>query len=56
MKLNLCFIHKTTTDSLLQQVSEYMEFWFLLLEFSKYTLLIKNLMTCQTEIGYDGAS
>ena len=36
---------------LLQQVSEYMEFWCFLSKFSKYTLLSKNLMICQAEIG-----
>ena len=35
---------------LLQQVSEYIKFWFLLLKFFKYTLLSENLITCQAEI------
>ena len=43
--------HSGNSQQLLQPVSEYMEFWFLLLKFSKYTLLNKNLMTCQAEIG-----
>ena len=43
--------HSGNYLQLLQQVSEYMKFWILLLKFSKYTLLSKNLMTCQAEIG-----
>ena len=43
--------HSGNPVQLLQQVSEYMEFWFLWLKFSKYTLLSKNLMACQAEIG-----
>ena len=42
--------HSENSLPLLQQVSEYMEFWCFLLKFSKYTLLSKNLMTCQAEI------
>ena len=46
------FINKFVFNSgnsvqLLRQVSECMKFWFSLFKFSKYTLLIKNLMTFQ---------
>ena len=37
--------HSGNHIQLLQQVSEHMEFWFLMLKFSK-----KNFMTCQVEI------
>ena len=43
--------HSENSLQLLQQVSEYMEFWCFLLKFSKNTLLSKNLMICQAEIG-----
>ena len=43
--------HSGNSLQLLQQVSEFMEFWFLLLKYSKYTLLSQNFMTCQAETG-----
>ena len=47
----ITLFHSGNPLQLLQQVSEYVEFWFLLLKFSKYTLFIKNLTNCQAEIG-----
>ena len=43
--------HSKNYLQLLQQVSEYTEFWCFLLKFSKNILLSKNLMICQAEIG-----
>ena len=44
-------LHSGNPPKLLQKVAEWTEFWFLLLKCSKYTLLSKNLRTCQAEIG-----
>ena len=43
--------HSENSLQLLQQVSDYLGFWYFLLKFSKYTLLSKNLMIRQDEIG-----